>query len=140
VPTVVSGSKHQLGGELDRHPVGGHVEVHLGVPGLAIVTLTGEHDLATLEKLHGGIRLAMTRPFAIIDLSACAFLDLITSHTLRRAREAFAMCGGELVAVVPRGARIARLARVTQVYAEIGCFEDVAVASRYLRAGGAPLQ
>jgi anti-anti-sigma regulatory factor len=140
VPAVVSRSPYHPGGEIDRHPAGGGVEVNLGVPGLAIVTLTGEHDLATVERLHGGLRMAMTRTFAVVDVSACAFLDVITSRALREAHDAFAMRGGELVAVVPRAARIARLARLTRLHAEIGCFEDVAVAIRYLRACGAPLQ
>ena len=51
------------------------IEVVAHSPAAAIVTLHGEHDLASRPRLARALQTAANRPDVLVDLSHCTFID-----------------------------------------------------------------
>jgi anti-sigma B factor antagonist len=85
-------------------------------PGLAVVSLRGEHDLSTQPTLTEALESAGAHSNVLVDLSDCTFMDstvisaLLTTSRAAQARE-------ELFAVVipPERTHLSRLAEMTRL-------------------------
>jgi anti-sigma B factor antagonist len=101
------------GGELSEP---GTVTVAHPAPGLAVVSVRGEHDLSTQRTLTEAFETAGARSNLVVDLSDCTFMDstvigaLLTSARAAHERD-------ELFAVVipPERANLGRLAEMTRL-------------------------
>lgn len=75
----------------------------------AIVSLHGEHDLASVEELKAALATAGRRRDVIVDLSACTFIDSSVISVLLRAANDLHTRGGRLSLVIsPGGHRAVR--------------------------------
>jgi anti-anti-sigma factor len=83
----------------------------------ALVTLRGEHDLATTEQLRDALRTLLGD--VLVDLSECTFVDSTTIGSLIAAAQDLDREGHELALVVPPGneqiARTLELVRIGDV-------------------------
>jgi anti-anti-sigma factor len=75
------------------------VEIH-SLPA-CIVTLHGEHDIASIETVSLALVAARRYPLVLVDLSRCAFLDASLINTLLAASKRARHRGGTLELVVP---------------------------------------
>jgi anti-anti-sigma factor len=85
--------------------VGPHDSIHAEVHSThaAIVTLCGEHDLASAEELKAALVTASRRRYVIVDLSGCTFIDSSVISVLLRASNELHERGGQLSLVISRG-------------------------------------
>ena len=92
----------------------GTVDVVHDVPGLAIVTLEGEHDLSTRELLTEALQEAAAHSNVLVDLSPCTFMDSTVINVLISTAQSV-RAGGERLALVipPEQRRVARVAEMT---------------------------
>jgi stage II sporulation protein AA (anti-sigma F factor antagonist) len=86
-------------------------------PGVAVVRVLGELDLATCERIEEAFTSAASAPRVIVDLTGCTFLDssgvrvLVTAH-----RDASTVGGGvELVASDPNILRVLEITSLNTV-------------------------
>ena len=90
------------------------ITVDVGRPGAAIVTVRGEHDLATEPHLLQALREARAHGPVLVDLSECTFMASSVVHTLKRCA-----AGGALAVVLPPHARVvqraAQLMNLTEI-------------------------
>jgi anti-sigma B factor antagonist len=94
-------------------PQPGTAEVARDAPGLAVVTLRGEHDLATRQLLNDALVRACDGADVLVDLSGCTFIDSTMIGELVLAYQAQTAAGRRLELTMPRAARaIRRLAEV----------------------------
>src|SRR3954451_25053868 len=69
---------------------------------VAVVSLTGEHDLGGYEPLRTGVaRAAIRGAHVIVDLSACDFIDSTVISILLHTETIIASDGGRLVVALP---------------------------------------
>jgi anti-sigma B factor antagonist len=81
-------------------------------PGVVVIALTGELDLAFAEQVQEAIAAVPGKADLLIDLSACEFLDSTGLALLINARKEFAEAGRRLILCAP-GPQVARLLEVT---------------------------
>ena len=67
----------------------------------AVVTVTGELDLAVADKLRAAIE-QVEEPTLVIDLSACGFIDSTGIAVILRSHGRFAEEGRRLVVASPQ--------------------------------------
>jgi anti-sigma B factor antagonist len=108
--------QHEPGAAGDELFDPGTVTVAHPAPGLAVVSLRGEHDLSTELRLAEAFEGAGAHSNVVVDLSDCTFMDstvisaLLTASRAARARdEVFA------VVIPPERANISRLAEMTRL-------------------------
>ena len=109
-------NQHEPGAAGDELPEPGTVTVAHPAPGLAVVTLRGEHDLSTQTKLAEAFAAAGTHSNVLVDLTDCTFMDstvigalLMTSRAARARNEFFA------VVIPPERTNLSRLAEMTRL-------------------------
>jgi anti-anti-sigma factor len=90
------------------------VEVDLGVPGVAFVSLHGEHDLSTTAPVSEALANAGARRDVFVDLSRCTFMDSSVIATFFRARAELELRDRRLELVIPAHAvTVRRVAELT---------------------------
>ncbi len=77
-------------------------------PGIAVITLIGEHDLGGKQRLGEALASASARPNVLVDLSGCTFMDSSVIGALFSARSRLVERGGRLELVIPPEATIVR--------------------------------
>src|SRR3954468_17128605 len=112
-------------------PDRGTVEVGHLEPGLAVVTMRGEHDLSTMPLLRPAFERATAHSNVLVDLSDCSFIDSTVVTLLIKAEQTVQTRDEELVLVIPPQQRV--IARVAEVLHLSECFpidssRDVALA------------
>jgi anti-anti-sigma factor len=90
-----------LTGQLAAVPA---VEVEFRLPGIAFVTLRGEHDLSSKPDLTEALTAASAKRDVLVDLSDCTFMDSSVIGALFRAHQSLAEGGGRLELVIPESA------------------------------------
>jgi anti-sigma B factor antagonist len=103
-------------------------------PGLAVVTLVGEHDISLQRRLREALATASIRPNLLVDLSACTFMDSTVIGMLLLARNRLAARGGRLELFIPPEATAARrVAELTMLDSLLSIHQAHAQAVRSLR-------
>ena len=104
------------------------------VPGLAIVTLEGEHDLSTRELLAGALQRAAAHSNVLVDLSPCTFMDSTVINVLISTAHDVQAAGERLALVIPPGQRrVARVAEMTGLDKLLAVYETREAALAALR-------
>src|ERR1700750_1209830 len=94
-------------------PQPGTVEVIHPEPGLALVTMCGEHDLSTIPILQPALDQA-AHSDVLVDLSDCEFIDSSVIALLVRAANAVQAHGEQLALVIPpEQPHVTRIAAMT---------------------------
>jgi anti-sigma B factor antagonist len=97
-------------------PLPGTVDVGHHVPGLAVVSLRGEHDLSTEPELTQALEYAAAHSNVVVDLSECSFIDSTVIKALIKTAHALHARGEQLALVIPPEQRqVARIAQMTQL-------------------------
>jgi anti-sigma B factor antagonist len=93
------------------------VRVETASPGVTIVHVVGELDLATCSVVEEAIASALPSSRVIVDLTGCTFLDSSGLRVLMKARRDVEERGGglELVAADPAIVRVLEIANVLPV-------------------------
>jgi anti-sigma B factor antagonist len=120
-------------------PQPGTVEVGPHAPGIAVVTMLGEHDISTEPQLAQAIAEASAHSDVVVDLSGCTFIDSTVIASLINGAAAVHARGERFALVIPpeqrHVTRIARMIRLSEFLA-VHDSRDAALAS--LEAGEAP--
>jgi anti-sigma B factor antagonist len=112
------------------------VEVEFARPGIALVKLRGEHDIASKQRLGEALACASARPNVLVDLSECTFMDSSVIAAFFHARKKLAERGGRLELVIPPQANtIQRVAKITRLGASLPIHETQGAAVAGLRTG-----
>jgi anti-anti-sigma factor len=117
-------------------PQRGTVEVAHLEPGLAVVTMHGEHDLSTRVVLAQALQLAAARSNVVVDLSECSFIDsTVINEFIKCSKSVHA--GGErfLLVIPPDQTHVARLARVVRMAEMIELHDSKEAAFESLERG-----
>ena len=94
----------------------GTVALERHAPGVAIVTLRGEHDLATRAEINATLARVGGEADVLVDLSQCSFIDSSVIGALVAAFQTFAERGRRLELAIPSEAvTIQRVAKVAGV-------------------------
>jgi anti-anti-sigma factor len=94
-------------------PVPGAVTLERHSPGVAVVTLRGEHDLATRAEISATLARVGDEADVLVDLSECSFIDSSVIGALVVAFQTLAEQGRRLeLAIPPEAAAIQRVAKV----------------------------
>jgi anti-sigma B factor antagonist len=93
------------------------VRVETASPGVTILHVVGELDLATCPAVEEAIASAASSSRVIVDLTRCTFLDSSGLRVLMRAQREVGERGGvlELVAADPTIVRVLEIANVDTV-------------------------
>ncbi|MDX6619197.1 MAG: anti-sigma factor antagonist [Gaiellales bacterium] len=79
----------------------GTVQVRFLSPEIAVLALTGEHDLSTLGQVKPALAAARPAQHIVVDFSACTFADSVVITTILRAWRDQQDAGGEISIVAP---------------------------------------
>ena len=94
------------------------VEHH--APGLALVSVHGEHDLGTTPELTEALEQAAMHSNVLVDLSDCSFIDSSVIQALVKTALALEARGEQLALVIPPGqrmvARVAQMTRLSEIF------------------------
>ena len=82
------------------------IEIHSRTA--CIVTLHGEHDLASSEQVTLALALARSYSNVLVDLTACSFLDVKIANALLEAARGLRQADHSLILIVPPTAGAAR--------------------------------
>jgi anti-anti-sigma factor len=97
-------------------PPRGTVHIAHQAPGLAVVSMQGEHDLSTAPELTQTLEQAAAHSNVVVDLSACSFMDSTVINTLVKTARRVRSDGEQLVLVIPPDQTpVARLAQLTRL-------------------------
>jgi anti-anti-sigma factor len=117
------------------------VQVEFKPPGVAIVTLRGEHDLSTRQRLTEALAAASARPNVLVNLSECTFIDSSIVHALLMAGTSLRARDGRLELVIPPKARVVRrVAELTPLASTLPIHETRSAAVAGLRTGQHSIQ
>ena len=99
----------------------GSVELGHHEPGIAVVTMHGEHDIGTEPQLAYALAQAVAHSSVIVDLSDCSFIDSTVIASLIKGAATAREGGDHFALVIPREqrhvARIAEMVRLTDFLA-----------------------
>jgi anti-anti-sigma factor len=99
---------------------------------VAVVTMSGEHDLSTQTVLADALAQAAANSNVVVDLSECSFIDSTVIAEFIKTSQVVSAKGEKVILVIPRGqAAVARIAAVTglaQIF-ELHATKDAALAS-----------
>ena len=94
----------------------GTVEVEHHAPGLALVSVRGEHDLSTTPELTQALEQAAAHSNVLVDLSDCSFMDSSVIKALIKTARALEARGEQLALVIPPEHRfVAQIAHMTHL-------------------------
>jgi len=93
--------------------VPGTVALERHAPGVAIVTLRGDHDLATRAEINATLARVGGEADVLVDLSECSFIDSSVIGALVAAFQTLAEGGRRLELAIPSDA--VTIQRVAQV-------------------------
>lgn len=94
----------------------GTVEIAHHAPGLAVVSLLGEHDLSTAHELTQALERAAVQSTVVVDLSTCSFIDSTVINALVATARGAQAHGEQLVVVIPaEQSQVARVAQLTHL-------------------------
>jgi anti-sigma B factor antagonist len=94
----------------------GTAEVHHHAPGIAIVTMHGEHDLSTEPALSRALEDAAAHSNVLVDLSECEFIDSTVIAALLRVARSVTERGERFALLIPAAQRqIDRIAQMTHL-------------------------
>jgi anti-sigma B factor antagonist len=97
-------------------PRPGDVAVEHYAPGLAVVSMRGEHDLSTAPELTQALEHAAAHSDVLVDLSECSFIDSTVIGALVKTARAVHAHGEQFVLVIPPAqSLVARIAQMTQL-------------------------
>jgi anti-anti-sigma factor len=101
-------------------PPPGPVTIEIVSAAVAVVTLEGDHDVASLDAIDDAFRSAGAGRHLLVDLSGCTFVDSTIIKLLLRTRQSREVSGGRFELVIdpaPRGhvARVAALMSIPDV-------------------------
>jgi len=103
-----------------NEPLPGTVEVEHPAPGLALVSVIGEHDLSTTPELTRALDEAAAHSNVLVDLSDCSFIDSSVIQALVKTALALEARGEQLALVIPPGqrmvARVAQMTRLSEIF------------------------
>jgi anti-anti-sigma factor len=100
----------------DDESLQGTVDLEHPVPGLAVVSLRGEHDLSTVPELAGALERAAAHSNVVVDFSECGFIDSSVIAVLIRSARTVRARGEQLLAVIPPESRnVARVAHMVHL-------------------------
>src|SRR3954451_6488552 len=103
-----------------ERPQSGTVEVAHPEPGLAVVTMRGEHDLSTMHWLRPAFQQATAHSNVLVDLSGCEFIDSTVIGLIIKAANTVQERGEQLALVIPPApsvvARAAALTGLTEFF------------------------
>jgi anti-sigma B factor antagonist len=113
--------------------------VHHEAPGLAVVTLRGEHDLSTEGALTQALEEAAAHSNVLVDLSDCDFVDSTVIAALLRVARMVTERGERLALCIPDAQRqITRIAEMTQLGELLPIHTSRAAALASLQGGATP--
>jgi anti-anti-sigma factor len=88
---------------------------------VAVVTMSGEHDLSTQPEFAQALELAAAHSNVVVDLSDCAFIDSTVITEFIKTSETVRAKGEQIVLVIPptqtQIARIAQLTGLSHIFA-----------------------
>jgi anti-anti-sigma factor len=121
----------------DGRLVQGEIEVTCHDPGVAIVTLRGEHDMAEQELLEKTLR-TQTRAgeLLIVDLSEADFIDSSVINLLFAADRSAQERGRRVVLQFGTSASVSRVLEVSGLTQELPCASTRDEAIQLARNGG----
>ena len=93
----------------------GTITIAHHAPGLTIVALLGEHDIATEPRLSRALNEAAERSDVLVDLSECRFIDSSVIRVLASAARAAAARGERLELAIPTQAPIRRISELARL-------------------------
>jgi anti-sigma B factor antagonist len=97
-------------------PLFGAVELGHHAPGLAVVSMRGEHDLSTAPELTYALEQAAAHSNVVVDLSECSFIDSTVIKALIKTALDVQARSEQLVLVIPSEQRaVARIAQMTHL-------------------------
>ena len=115
------------------------VDVEHPTPGLAIVSLRGEHDLGTRQGLAETMAQAGEGRDLLVDLSACTFLDSTVLGVLLAAAQEREAAGSQLGLVVPPETHIVyRITSVAGIAAFLPIYPSREAGAAGMRRGAEP--
>jgi anti-anti-sigma factor len=96
------------------------VAIEHHAPGLAIVTMRGEHDISTKAAVSAALTRAQQHSDVLVDLSECSLVDSTVIGLLITSASALQERGEQLVLVVPPAstlvARVVEMTRLADVF------------------------
>lgn len=96
--------------------LGGSLEVGHLAPGVAIVSVEGEHDLNSEPGLTDAFSEAAAHSSVLIDLSGCSFMDSTAIAAILRVARVVQGKGDRLGLIIPPEQRqISRIAELTRL-------------------------
>jgi len=102
-----------------NEPLPGTVEVEHPAPGLAVVNVTGEHDVSTAPELTQALDEAAAYSNVLVDLSECSFMDSSVIQALLTTAQSLEARGEQLALVIPAEqgvvARVAHMTRLSEI-------------------------
>jgi anti-anti-sigma factor len=117
------------------------VEVDFKLPGVAIVALSGEHDLASRQFLSEALAAACVRSNVLVDFCECTFIDSSVVHALLVAGEKLGQGDGRLELVIPPEAEsLQRVAQFTSLAATLPIHETRGAGIASFRTGQHSIQ
>jgi anti-anti-sigma factor len=94
------------------------IDVEFSEPGIATVSLRGEHDLSTKRRLIEALAEASAQPNVLVDLCECTFMDSSVIAAMFVARKRLGERDGRLELVIPPEAgTVQRVASITSLAA-----------------------
>jgi anti-anti-sigma factor len=94
----------------------GTAEVSHEAPGVAVVSLLGEHDLSTEPALTRALETAALHSNVLVDLSECEFIDSTVIAALLRFARVVTERGERFALLIPAAQRqITRIAEMTHL-------------------------
>jgi anti-anti-sigma factor len=101
-------------------PRPGRVTIGHHARGIALVTLSGEHDISTHRAVAHALELGAARSNVVVDLSHCSFIDSTIIEGFIKTAETLRTRGEEVILVIPARqtgvARTAQLAGLAQLF------------------------
>jgi anti-sigma B factor antagonist len=110
----------------------GTVEIGHHTPGIAVVTMRGEHDISTEPLLAGALENASAKSHVVVDLSDCTFIDSTVIASLIRGAAAVRARNERFALVIPPAQRhVTRIANMTRLgeFLAVHDSRDAALAS-----------
>jgi anti-anti-sigma factor len=124
----------------DRMTASSSIELAIHSHAVAVVTLRGEYDLASAERLGAALDAAESRPAVLVDLSACTFVDSSVITALLRAAGRARARDGTLELVVPTAGLVRRALELAGVRAILPLHETQRAALAAIEAAAPPGQ
>ena len=110
----------------------GEVDVRHDAPGIAVVTMRGEHDLSTTPEVADALAAAAAHSSVIVDLSGCSFIDSTIIKELMKWHRIVGANDDSFAVVIPptqgQVRRVAELARLGDHF-ELHASESSALAA-----------